>query len=74
MKSENRNKLTITLFVVYMLLLTGVILFKLPFYFWSISAPWTTVITTDNNTVGFQGPTFRARGILSMQPQVPFFP
>ncbi|MEA4994841.1 hypothetical protein SDC9_72892 [bioreactor metagenome] len=32
MKSEKRNTLTIILFVVYMLLLTGVILFKLPFY------------------------------------------
>lgn len=32
MISEKRNTLTIALFVVYMLLLTGIILFKLPFY------------------------------------------
>ena len=32
MKSERQNILTIILFIVYALLLTGVILFKLPFY------------------------------------------
>jgi glycopeptide antibiotics resistance protein len=32
MKNEKRNTLTIVLFAVYMLLLIGVILFKLPFY------------------------------------------
>ncbi|MNO25281.1 VanZ like family protein [compost metagenome] len=32
MKSERRNILTIVLFVVYILVLTGIILFKLPFY------------------------------------------
>lgn len=32
MKSEKRNILTIVLFVVYILVLTGIILFKLPFY------------------------------------------
>jgi glycopeptide antibiotics resistance protein len=31
LKSEKRNALTIVLFAVYMLLLTGIILFKLPF-------------------------------------------
>lgn len=37
MKSEKRNMLTIVLFTVYMLLLTGIILFKLPFYSEKIS-------------------------------------
>lgn len=33
MKSEKRNKLTLVLFTVYILVLTGIILFKLPFKF-----------------------------------------
>ena len=37
MKPEKRNSLTIALFVVYMLLLVGIILFKLPFYSEKIS-------------------------------------
>ncbi|KHL96824.1 teicoplanin resistance protein VanZ [Paenibacillus sp. IHB B 3415] len=32
MKLQKQNTLTITLFIVYILLLTGIILFKLPFY------------------------------------------
>ncbi len=32
MKSEKQNTLTIVLFAIYMLILTGIILFKLPFY------------------------------------------
>lgn len=50
MKSENRNKLTIALFVIYMLLLTGVILFKLPFFSSEISDGIRVI-----NLIPFQG-------------------
>lgn len=50
MKLEKRNILTITLFVVYILLLVGIILFKLPFYSEKISDKIQVI-----NLIPFQG-------------------
>ncbi|WII35272.1 VanZ family protein [Paenibacillus thiaminolyticus] len=50
MITEKRNTLTIALFVVYMLLLVGIILFKLPFYSEKISNGIRVI-----NLIPFQG-------------------
>ncbi len=58
LKSEKRNTLTIILFVVYMLLLTGVILFKLPFYSEKLSDGLRVI-----NLIPFQG-SFDKNGVI----------
>lgn len=50
MNPEKRNKLTIALFVVYILLLVGIILFKLPFYSEKLSDGVRVI-----NLIPFQG-------------------
>lgn len=61
MKSEKRNTLTIILFVVYMLLLTGVILFKLPFYSEKLSDGIRVI-----NPIPFQG-SFDENGVIILR-------
>lgn len=61
MKSEKRNTLTIILFVVYMLLLTGVILFKLPFYSEKLSDGIRVI-----NLIPFQG-SFDKNGVIILR-------
>lgn len=61
MKSEKRNTLTIILFVVYMLLLTGVILFKLPFYSGELSDGIRVI-----NMIPFRG-SFDENGIILLR-------
>lgn len=50
LRTEKRDTLTIVLFVVYMLLLTGIILFKLPFYSEKLSDGIRVI-----NLIPFQG-------------------
>lgn len=50
MKSKTRNTLAIALFVVYILLLIGIILFKLPFY-----SPEVSDVVRVINLIPFQG-------------------
>ena len=61
MKPENRKTLTITLFVVYMSLLIGIILFKLPFYSPAISDGIRVI-----NMIPFQG-AFNGNGAISRE-------
>lgn len=61
MEPEKRNTLTIVLFVVYMLLLTGIILFKLPFYSPEISDGIRVI-----NLIPFQG-SFNENGNLILR-------
>lgn len=61
MKSKKRNTLTIVLFIVYILLLTGVILFKLPFYSEKISDGIRVI-----NLIPFQG-SFAENGVILLR-------
>jgi glycopeptide antibiotics resistance protein len=61
LRSEKRNTLIIVLFVVYMLLLTGIILFKLPFYSEELSDGIRVI-----NLIPFQG-SFDANGSLLLR-------
>jgi len=61
MKSEKRNTLTIALFVVYILLLIGIVLFKLPFYSPVISDGIRVI-----NLIPFQG-SFDENGTLILR-------
>lgn len=61
MKSKKRNTLTIVLFIVYILLLTGVILFKLPFYSEKISDGIRVI-----NLIPFQG-SFDENGVILLR-------
>ncbi|WP_333650139.1 VanZ family protein [Lacrimispora sp.] len=61
MKSKERNTLTIVLFIVYILLLTGVILFKLPFYSEKISDGIRVI-----NLIPFQG-SFDENGVILLR-------
>lgn len=61
MKSEKRNTLTIVLFAVYILLLTGIILFKLPFYSEKLSDGIRVI-----NLIPFHG-SFDANGSLLLR-------
>jgi len=58
MKTEKQNTLTIILFIVYVLLLTGIILFKLPFYSAEISDGIRVI-----NLTPFQG-SFDENGVI----------
>ena len=60
-KIEKRHILTIVLFAVYMLLLTGVILFKLPFYSEKISDGIRVI-----NLIPFQG-SFDKNGVVVLR-------
>ncbi|MGE4549160.1 MAG: VanZ family protein [Intestinibacillus sp.] len=60
MKTEKRNTLTIVLFVIYILVLTSVILFKLPFY--SGKSDVIRVI----NLIPFQG-SFDENGVILLR-------
>lgn len=60
MKSEKQNTLTIILFVIYILVLTGIILFKLPFY--SKISDGIRVI----NLIPFQG-SFDENGVILLR-------
>ncbi|MBE6904901.1 MAG: teicoplanin resistance protein VanZ [Ruminococcaceae bacterium] len=60
MKSEKQNTLTIVLFVIYILVLTGIILFKLPFY--SEISDGIRVI----NLIPFQG-SFDENGVILLR-------
>lgn len=61
MKSEKRNTLTIILFIVYILLLIGVILFKLPFYSEKLSDGIRVL-----NLIPFQG-SFDENGVILLR-------
>lgn len=61
MKSKKQNTLTIVLFVIYILMLTGIILFKLPFYSEKISDGIRVI-----NLIPFQG-SFDANGVILLR-------
>lgn len=61
MKPEKRNTLTIILFIVYILLLIGVILFKLPFYSEKLSDGIRVI-----NLIPFQG-SFDENGVILLR-------
>jgi glycopeptide antibiotics resistance protein len=58
LKLQKQNTLTIALFIVYILLLTGIILFKLPFYSGKISDGLRVI-----NLIPFQG-SFDKNGVI----------